>query len=867
VSTPAGPTGILRDWINTLLVEFTIFPNVQATSFQRRALTIPEIAAWIFAAHAEADTTEAAKKLLELLKLGGFGKKKTPIRTNAAGKRIGGSLRHDGNFEFMTGIEADYDGEQISFDEAHEHLTKAGVLGILYTSPSHTEDAPRWRFLAFFSRPIFGQEGGESTDRMIPKHDMYMSWLNGIFQPAGCFAAECWTLTQSYYVGLTNGNPSHRVEIIDGVPLDLLPELDLSKIGKPASLQSQRPRLIARDGQAVLPDDPNAALVDEAELKRLIRSGESMHPSMTALAGKLKRKGMIPVWNELDELLDSCDDELKATDRWKERKAEVPEIIEWAFGRDAMRKAQRKQERKDTRDERKANLDETKEAAEAVTPELPEIRVMGGLRHVAADMAMRTMRAVAVPFYQRDVKLVRVAGVKSKASDGTEVTVPGIIPVTSPMLARAMGTSARWRRLNKAGDMIRIDPPKEVVEQVASMVGEWPFDPLLGVIGTATLRSDCSLLTAPGYDTRTGLYLHAPPRMPEIPPRPTKAHAYAALLRLDELLTDFPFADDTSRSVGMSMLMTPVLRGALGQAVPMHCVTAPTPGTGKSYLGDLASVIAIGERCAVMTVAPKEEETEKRLIAAALSGRAIIALDNCNGVLTGDFLAQVTERPRLMVRPLGGSDHVTISNAFTVFANGNNIVIAADMVRRTVRCTLDANVEDPGARTFSGDPVSTVMADRGKYVAAILTIARAYHLAGEPYTGRTMHSYDRWSRLVAGALVWLGWETPIKSVSDLRAEDPERQILALALECFPDVLTSYSTQDLVAEAEAKDSYDQPTNPVWLEVVSAISRNRLGKLDPNRLGVWLRDHRGRVVNDRKLERTGTDTRPRWTVVKV
>ena len=83
------------------------------------------------------------------------------------------------------------------------------------------------------------------------------------------------------------------------------------------------------------------------------------------------------------------------------------------------------------------------------------------------------------------------------------------------------------------------------------------------------------------------------------------------------------------------MLVTPVLRAALGPAVPMHVVSAPSAGSGKSYLCDLGSVISIGERCPVTAVAPREEETEKRLIGSALAGHPIIALDNCNGVLSG----------------------------------------------------------------------------------------------------------------------------------------------------------------------------------------------------------------------------------------
>ena len=67
---------------------------------------------------------------------------------------------------------------------------------------------------------------------------------------------------------------------------------------------------------------------------------------------------------------------------------------------------------------------------------------------------------------------------------------------------------------------------------------------------------------------------------------------------LDGLLDEFPFKDgggpkSVDRAVALSELLTPVLRGAMPTA-PMHLANAPQPGTGKSYLADLASCIATG---------------------------------------------------------------------------------------------------------------------------------------------------------------------------------------------------------------------------------------------------------------------------------
>ena len=166
-----------------------------------------------------------------------------------------------------------------------------------------------------------------------------------------------------------------------------------------------------------------------------------------------------------------------------------------------------------------------------------------GLRHKAADAGIAALQATAVPLYQRDTTLVRVAMIAAKTADGKLTHTPGIIPISHAYLGRRLGLAAHWARYNRKGDLVRIDPPRDVVEQIADMIGEWPFPPLSGVIGTATMRPDGSLLTAEGYDESTGLVLLGAPRMPSIPAEPTRHDAEIALAFLDKLLSEFPFRD------------------------------------------------------------------------------------------------------------------------------------------------------------------------------------------------------------------------------------------------------------------------------------------------------------------------------------
>jgi putative DNA primase/helicase len=400
---------------------------------------------------------------------------------------------------------------------------------------------------------------------------------------------------------------------------------------------------------------------------------------------------------------------------------------------------------------------------------------------------------------------------------------------------------------------------------------------MAGVIGTPTLRQDGSLLNEEGYDERTGLVLLAPPLMPPIPDHPTKKDAQTALSLLLDLLVEFPFINDVSRSVGVSMLMTPVLRGGLFPAVPMHTADAPDAGTGKSYLADIASAIATGDRCYVQSAAPGDpKETEKRLISAALGGHPIIAIDNCNAGegLSGDFLCQLTERPGLLIRRMGGNDMERVQNNYTVISNGNNISLFADMVRRTLMAQLDANMEAPEDRAFAGNPVATVRADRGRYVAACITIARAYIMAGRPGRLNPLPSYEGWSDTVRSALVWLDLPDPVLSQAALRVDDPVRQETTALFDAWASELGftphGFLTAEIIKAADARYPDGDWQRPRLREALLDVASDRAKEdqsISARRLGKWLRNATNKVRHGLKLTCNATDAaRPRWVLIR-
>ena len=419
---------------------------------------------------------------------------------------------------------------------------------------------------------------------------------------------------------------------------------------------------------------------------------------------------------------------------------------------------------------------------------------------------------------------------------------------------------------------ILIDPPGKVAAILLSRAGLWRVPSVLGVITAPTLRRDGSIVSAAGYDPVTRLF-HMPNSnltIPNIPERPTRIDAEKALSLLSDLLVEFPFCGPVDRTVALSGLISPAVRGALG-SVPLHGYTAPSPGTGKSYLVDVGSAITTGRFCPVVTAGKSEEEMEKRLGGLLLAGFSEISIDNVSHRLGGDLLCQAVERPLILVRPLGKSDIIEVESHANIYANGNNLVVEGDMVRRTVLCRLDARMERPEERMFTFDPVQRVLADRGRYLAAALTITKAYLAAGCPNQLPPIASFSAWSGLVRSTLVWLGCSDPIDSMREARNTDPELTTLRTVLECWRVVFRegSRTAQQVASLVSLFDPFAVEGEALMalraaLAPVAAIR----GIIDAAKLGYWLRTSKERPAGGYKFDTWG-ETRgvARWGVLPV
>jgi putative DNA primase/helicase len=514
------------------------------------------------------------------------------------------------------------------------------------------------------------------------------------------------------------------------------------------------------------------------------------------------------------------------------------------------------------------------------TSNRPEIKMITGEHSTIVNETETMLIKAGVPLYQRGESLVRPIIREVDASHSRRTKVAQLAQLNGVYLRDLMCRHCDWQRFDKrTGEWVRTVAPITIANTLLARNGDWHVPTIVGCLSCPTLRPDGSLLTEQGFDPTTRLLLVEPPPMPPFPQDADanfasyfssladllrRQDALQALALLKELLVEFPFVDNVSRAVALSGIITPITRGAYS-VVPLHVARAAIAGSGKSFLWDIASAIAIGQLMPVMAAGASEEELEKRLGASLMAGQPLISIDNVNGELGGDALCQAIERPIVDVRILGKSETVRIeSRGTSIYCTGNNVMLRGDLCRRAITTTLDPEMERPELRQFKRDPIATILENRGKYIAACLTIVRAYILAGRPDRAPKLASFEGWSDTVRSALIWLGEADPVISMETSYDEDPERVELADMITTWADeIKVGFSNRKTIAEVievaeeTSQQTYGgsmQPDHPELLSILQQVTKTKRGlQLNSLALGYWLRRNKGKIADGKRFAR--------------
>jgi hypothetical protein len=201
-------------------VHVTFFRDFAAKDYTTDNLTLLDLRERVLNASAR------KKDNLPWLKLATFG-------NNRSQKA---SLRHDANVQRITGIEIDYDIEEVPFANALTALNGLQIGALLYTSPSHSSDKPRWRVLAPTSKPL----APELRAKLVAQ-------LNGALKAKLAVdtvaKSESFALSQAFYYGWVcdSPKPDHRAEVIIGSYIDHLDLEQYEALGEASASNKTSP--------------------------------------------------------------------------------------------------------------------------------------------------------------------------------------------------------------------------------------------------------------------------------------------------------------------------------------------------------------------------------------------------------------------------------------------------------------------------------------------------------------------------------------------------------------------------------------------------------------------------------------------------
>ena len=323
------------------------------------------------------------------------------------------------------------------------------------------------------------------------------------------------------------------------------------------------------------------------------------------------------------------------------------------------------------------------------------------------------------------------------------------------------------------------------------------FPPLDGIATSPLLAPDGSIRSHEGYDSATRLYCARAPRV-NVPDKPGKAEAEAALLKLRQVFETFPFAGSQritaydldvvdltqppseAESAFLACLMTAICRPSL-QLAPGAIITAPEisgAGPGKGLLVQAATMIAYGQTPPAFTAGSDKAELEKRIASELLQSGPAFFLDNVNSTaLKSDTLASViTERPA-RVRVFGETRMAELNSTAWIAVTGNGLTISEDLARRFLGVELEPNCDNPEARDFPQGRdgfLAEIKTRRAELLSSALTIWR-WGRQNQMQRGKPLGSFGTWAAWVRDPLLTLGCADPVEAIAKAKARDPLRQ--------------------------------------------------------------------------------------------
>ena len=337
----------------------------------------------------------------------------------------------------------------------------------------------------------------------------------------------------------------------------------------------------------------------------------------------------------------------------------------------------------------------------------------------------------------------------------------------------------------------------------------------------------------PGWHAESGTY-----RSDDIKPEPLPLDTARAVL--EDLVCDFPFQSKADRANYIGLLLTPILRPALNEPVPMHLIGASLERSGKTKLAEIVlGCSVLGRPTPAMQLGVREEEREKRITAVLLSGASVLHLDNLGAFLDSAALASLLTSSTYQGRELNHSRMLDLSNGLTIVGTGNNVHATGEVSKRIVPITLQPSTENPETREDFRHPLlrQYVETSRERVLGALLGMIEAWRAAGRPLGSVGFGGFERWAAVMGGIMKVAGYEEWLSNLAEWRGgaddfSDELREFVRAWHERYAcEAVAARSLFDLAGECElferqTSQATEQGRRTAFGQRVLSVAANRV-----------------------------------------
>jgi hypothetical protein len=478
------------------------------------------------------------------------------------------------------------------------------------------------------------------------------------------------------------------------------------------------------------------------------------------------------------------------------------------------------------------------------------------------------MEEMMVPeIYVQGPHLVR----RTQAHDDTKIRRMNdaimLTMVTQEWLKKRYGELATIQKyLKSEGTWINTDLTTEYVNGVLNLGGWTKLRPLDAIARAPFVRTDGSICDEPGYDHGARVLYLPSTVYPAIPTAPDQDQAREAIERIRGVFDQFPWKEPASESAFLSHILAECSRLAIDQC-PMYFYDAPSAGTGKGLLQEMAARIVHGSEPAIRPWVGDGDEIRKSLYASLLAGDRSLWFDNVpdgSKIRSPELCAFITS-PTWKDRKLGESETLGVPNKCVLVASGNNITPVADLARRSLVVRMDANTEKLKERVFKipeGTLRPYVMERRPQMLVDALTVIKAFHASKVVFKPPVaLPSFGQWSHFCRDPLIWLGLADPV--ITQNETDDETGNIGNV----YDTLHAQFADRDFTGldVAHLVNGLSDPNG----ELANSLVENGCSEPNnPKKVGYWLRGCRDRISHGLKLVHAGNaKSGVKWKLVKM